>query len=45
MKKNLSKLCVHSQKEFLDAMQYFKRVDKRRAKNKVAKKSRRKNNV
>jgi len=43
MKKDLSKLCVHTHKEYIDAMRYFNRINKRRAKNKVARKSRRKN--
>ena len=39
MKRNLLTLCVHSQHEYLLAIAYFKRIEKRRLRNKIAKKS------
>ena len=43
MKKNLAKFLVNSQAEYTNTMTYFKRVEKRRAKKKIAKKSKQRN--
>jgi len=43
MKKDMNRLCVHSHDEYLSAMAFFKRVEKRRCRNKLARKQRKSN--
>ena len=43
MKKNLAKFLIMSQEDYTKTMAFFKRVEKRRAKKKMARKSKQRN--